>query len=156
MSHISDAHPKIANYPFTTREPQLGIVDVGDFRRIVVADLPGLIEGAHAGHGLGHEFLKHIERTRVICHVVDMAPLDELDPVAAYRTTRDELNLHSRELAAKRHVVAANKMDLTEAPTNLRRFRRAVKARTYPISAVTGQGLRDLIKAMLEELDTCC
>jgi len=156
LSRISDARPRIAAYPFTTREPHLGIVEAGDFRRIVVADLPGLIEGAHAGHGLGHQFLRHIERTRMICHVVDMAPLAGPDPVTAYRVTRNEIRLHSRQLAAKPHLVAANKMDLPEAAGNLRRFRRSVRVRICPISAVTGKGIPDLIRAILEELDVCC
>jgi len=155
LSRVSDAHPKIADYPFTTREPQLGIVDAGHYRRIVIADLPGLIEGAHDGHGLGDEFLKHIERTRIICHVVDMAPLSGPDPAAAYALIRNELRLYSAELAAKRHVIAANKMDVTEAADNLPAFRDAVDVTVLPISAVTGKGLPALIGALLEELDQC-
>ncbi len=152
LSHISDAHPKIANYPFTTLEPQLGIAQVNEERRIVVADLPGLIEGAHAGHGLGDEFLRHIERTRVICHIVDMAPLSGPDPVTAYRTIRKELKLYSKELAAKRQIIAANKMDITEAKENLRAFKRKVRAPIHPISAATGEGLKELLRALGEEL----
>jgi GTP-binding protein len=154
LSHVSDAHPKIADYPFTTLEPQLGIAEV-DERRIVVADLPGLIEGAHSGHGLGDEFLRHIERTRVICHVVDMAPASGPDPVAAYRVIRKELKLYSEELAKKRQIVAANKMDVTEAADNVRAFKRAVRAKVFPISAATGEGLRELLRALRKELDQC-
>ncbi len=152
LSHISDAHPKIADYPFTTLEPQLGIAQVTEDRRIVVADLPGLIEGAHTGHGLGDEFLRHIERTRVICHVVDMAPLSGPDPVTAYRTIRKELKLYSKELAAKRQIIAANKMDVTEAKENLRVFKRKVRVPVHPISAATGAGLKELLRALGEEL----
>ena len=155
LSRVSHAHPKIAAYPFTTREPQLGIVDAGNYRRIVIADLPGLIEGAHDGHGLGDEFLKHIERTRIICHVVDMAPLSGPDPIAAYELIRNELRLYSGELAAKRHVIAANKMDVTEAADNLSAFQDAVDVTVLSISAVTGKGLPALIGALLEELDQC-
>ena len=151
LSRVSAAHPKIAAYPFTTLEPQLGIADMGDARPLVIADLPGLIEGAHAGHGLGDEFLRHIERTRVICHVVDMAPLAGPDPVAAYRTIRKELRLYSRELARKRHVIAANKMDLTDADgeparAQTRRPRpglphfRGHRDRPAPAAARSGQG----------------
>ena len=154
LSHISDAHPKIADYPFTTLEPQLGIAEV-DERRIVVADLPGLIEGAHSGHGLGDEFLRHIERTRVICHVVDMAPTSGPDPVTAYRVIRKELKLYSAELAKKRQIVAANKMDVTEAAENVRAFKRAVRAQVLPISAATGQGLKELLRALRKELEKC-
>lgn len=152
LSHISDAHPKIADYPFTTLEPQLGIAQADGDRRFVVADLPGLIEGAHAGHGLGDEFLRHIERTRVICHVVDMAPVSGPDPVTAYRTIRNELKLYSKDLAAKRQVIAANKMDVTEAQGNLATFKRKVRARVFPISAATGNGLKELLRALAKEL----
>lgn len=154
LSHISDAHPKIADYPFTTLEPQLGIAEVDD-RRIVVADLPGLIEGAHSGHGLGDEFLRHIERTRVICHVVDMAPTAGPDPVTAYRVIRKELKLYSAELARKRQIVAANKMDVTEAAENVRAFKRAVRVQVFPISAATGEGLKELLRALRKELEKC-
>lgn len=153
LSRLSDAHPKIANYPFTTLEPQLGIAQVDDTRRIVLADLPGLIEGAHAGHGLGDEFLRHIERTRVICHVVDMAPLSGPDPVTAYRMIHKELRLYSPELARRRRLIAANKMDLTEAEANLKAFKRHVRAPVYPISGVTGEGLRELLFALAKQLE---
>ncbi len=155
LSRLSDARPKIADYPFTTLEPQLGIVKLGGYRHIVVADLPGLIEGAHEGHGLGDEFLKHIERTRVICHVVDIAPIDGADPVEAYRLIRNELHRYSEALAAKRHIVAANKMDLTHAQQNLDDLRRAAKAQLCPISAVTGEGLNALMAALVKEIDAC-
>ena len=155
LSRVSDAHPKIASYPFTTLEPQLGIVDAGEYRRIVLADLPGLIEGAHTGRGLGDEFLRHIERTRIICHVVDMAPLDGPEPLTAYRMMRRELRLYSRELAGKPHIIAANKMDLTDAQKNLGAFGREVEVPVYPISAVTGKGIRELLRSFLEELEKC-
>jgi len=155
LSRVSDAHPKIADYPFTTREPQLGIVNVSEDRRFVIADLPGLIEGAHDGRGLGDEFLKHIERTRIICQVVDMAPLSGPDPVTAYRTIRRELELYSPALAAKPHIVAANKNDLPDSARNLEIFRRAVDVPVCSISAVTGNGVRNLIMRLVEELDRC-
>ena len=155
LSRISSAHPKIADYPFTTLEPNLGIVQGPDYRRLVVADLPGLIEGAHQGLGLGDEFLKHIERTRILCHVVDMAPLSGPDPLEAYRVVRRELSAYSETLAAKPHVIAANKMELTEAPANLDRLHAEVAVRVMPISAVTGRGVDDLIRVLVEETEQC-
>ena len=106
LSRLSDAHPKIADYPFTTLAPQLGMMELDDYRRLIIADLPGLIEGAHSGQGLGDEFLRHIERTRVICHVVDAAPIDDTDPASAYHLIREELSQYSEALAG--HVIAAN------------------------------------------------
>ena len=155
ISRVSDAHPKIADYPFTTLEPQLGIVDAGDDNRLVLADLPGLIQGAHRGRGLGDEFLRHIERTRLICHMVDMAPLEGPSPAGAYHAIRKELQLYSSELAAKPHIVAANKMDLTDAAENLSRFRKEIETPTYPISAVTGRGIRELMLGLIQELKQC-
>src|SRR6185312_3092495 len=109
---VSAARPKVADYPFTTLEPQLGIVELSGFRRMVVADIPGLIEGAQHGAGLGHAFLRHIERTKTIVHLLDMYPMDGSDPVENYRTIRRELEAFSPALANKREVIAANKMDL--------------------------------------------
>jgi GTP-binding protein len=155
LSRLSDAHPRIADYPFTTLEPQLGIAQVDDSRRIVIADLPGLIEGAHAGHGLGDEFLRHIERTRVICHVVDMLPLSGPDPVAAYRMIRNELRLYSAALADKPHIIAANKMDLTHAQDNLNLLREEIQVPVIAISAVTGTGLKRLLLTLAQEVEQC-
>jgi len=148
LSCVSDAHPRIAAYPFTTLEPQLGIADIPDFRRLVIADLPGLIEGAHAGLGLGDQFLRHIERTRMLCQVVDMAPLSGPDPVAAYRLIREELRQYNPALAAKPHVIAANKMDIPEAADHLARLREETDAEVWPISCATGEGVRELLKAL--------
>lgn len=156
LSRVSSAHPKIADYPFTTLEPQLGIVATSDHRQIVMADLPGLIEGAHEGHGLGDEFLKHIERTRVICHVVDMAPLSGPDPHTAYELIRNELRRYSPELGERRHIIAANKSDLTDAAENTETLRKNVDAAVYSISAVTGEGIGELIGALVREIDQCC
>jgi len=112
LSRVSAARPKIANYPFTTLQPVLGIVELSDFRRFVMADIPGLIEGAHAGAGLGHEFLRHIERTKIILHLLDIAPDNNSDPVQNYHKIRNELTLHSRILTQKPELVALNKIDL--------------------------------------------
>ena len=156
LARISKARPKIADYPFTTLEPQLGIVELSDFRRLIVADIPGLIAGAHEGAGLGDAFLRHVERTRLLVHLVDMAPLDG-DPVEHYRVIRNELAQHSPALAAKPEIIAANKMDLTGADEAMEAFSRAVGAQVHPISAVTGADLGALLEHIwrtLEEIPT--
>ncbi len=151
LSRLSAARPKIADYPFTTLQPQLGIVELPGFRRFVMADIPGLIEGAHEGAGLGDAFLRHIERTRLLVHVVDVAPL-EGDPVADYRAIRHELAEYSPTLAAKPEIVVANKMDLTDAEENLRRFRGELGIQVLAISGVTGKGLEPLTERVWDAL----
>ena len=151
LARVSAAHPKVAPYPFTTRGPMLGIVDSGDFRQIVLADLPGLIEGASHGAGLGHEFLKHIERTRLIVHIVDAAPIDGSDPVENVEVIRAELAGHSRELARRPELLVANKIDLPEAAENARRLREA-HGEVLAISAVTGEGVKELLAELFREL----
>ncbi|MCA9299801.1 MAG: GTPase ObgE, partial [Phycisphaerales bacterium] len=114
LSRLTQATPKIADYPFTTLTPQLGITELDRSRRIVLADIPGLIEGAADGAGLGHDFLRHIERTRIIVHLLDVAPIDESDPIDAYQTIRAELGAYSEQLASKPEVVVFNKVDLLD------------------------------------------
>jgi len=151
LSRLSAARPKIADYPFTTLTPVLGIVELPDHRRFVLADIPGLIEGAHAGAGLGHEFLRHVERTRLLVHILDAAPL-EGDPVEDYKTIREELAKYSPKLAEKPEIVVANKMDLTDAQQNLRRLKKELGVDVYPISAVTGKGLELLARHIWDQL----
>lgn len=153
ISRISRARPKVADYPFTTREPCLGIVEVGDWRRIVVADIPGLIEGAHQGHGLGIEFLRHIERTRVLLHILDAAGVDGRAPLDAYHTLREELTLYGHKLPQRPHLVAANKIDLPEARAALDELRAAIDVPLFPISAVTGEGIPALLAALAQAAD---
>ncbi|MDQ5852697.1 MAG: GTPase ObgE [Chloroflexota bacterium] len=156
LAAISAARPKIANYHFTTLSPNLGVVEVGD-QTFVVADIPGLIEGAHAGVGLGHDFLRHIERTRLLVHVVDAAGLEGRDPLADFQQINEELRLYQPELAERPQVVALNKQDLPEAREQLRRLRRELpvdKDMIFPISAATGEGVRPLLErvaALLRE-----
>jgi GTP-binding protein len=152
LSRISAARPKIAAYPFTTLEPMVGIVTSGDWQEIVVADLPGLIEGASRGAGLGHEFLRHVERTKLIVHLVDAAPLDGSDPVANIEIIRRELAAYSEELARRPEIVVANKMDLPEARANLARIRDACGADVIAISAATGEGVKDLLAVLFARL----
>lgn len=153
LSHLSAAHPRVASYPFTTLNPQLGIVDTDSYTRFTVADLPGLIKGAHKGKGLGDEFLKHIERTQVLVHVVDMAPYDGSDPVDAYRSIREELTLYSETLENRPEIVAANKMDMYDAEEGLERLRDELDTAIYPISAIRGDGLRELVGGIVKELE---
>jgi len=152
LSRISDAHPRIADYPFTTTEPQLGIVQAGEMARIVVADLPGLIEGAHDGVGLGDEFLRHIERTRVLVHLVEAVPSDGGDPLAGYETIRGELLQYSTALAERPEIVVASKMDLPGADEGAAALECGTGRDVVRVSAVTGLGLTDLVAAMLKRM----
>ena len=152
LSRISKARPKIGAYPFTTLQPQLGIVELSGGRRMVVADIPGLIEGAHEGAGLGDAFLRHIERTRVLVHVVDVCPLDERSPVEAYETIREELTKYSPTLAAKPEIVAGNKTDLAPSGEAVEELAEAIGREVFGISAATGQGVRQLADAVWREV----
>ena len=154
LSRLSAARPKVADYPFTTLQPQLGIVSLSPERRFVLADIPGLIEGAHTGAGLGDAFLRHIERTRTILHVVDVgSPYATAPPVEAYHTIRRELREYSDTLASKPEVVAANKVDLTDADDAVRELADALGQPVYPISAVSGHGLPALLNAVWNVVD---
>jgi len=155
ISRISAARPKIANYPFTTLEPHLGVVRVSEGRSFVVADIPGLIEGAHRGAGLGHQFLRHIERTRLLLHVVDAAGTEGRDPVEDVKVINRELALFDPSLADKPQILVANKIDLPEAKEHLQRLRAAYEAEMYifPISALTGEGVGALIARTGELLE---
>lgn len=151
LSRISAARPKIGDYPFTTLEPNLGVVKLGD-ETFVAADLPGLIEGASEGHGLGHRFLKHTERTKVLVHVVDAFPIDESDPLGNYGIVEEELRLYSKDLYDKPRLIALNKLDLAppeEAAKVEDRFTGAGHP-VFPISAVSGQGVERLLYRVLE------
>jgi GTP-binding protein len=148
ISRISSARPKIANYPFTTLVPNLGAVRLDHETSFIVADVPGLIEGAHAGAGLGHAFLRHIERTLVLVHVLDMAAVENRDPVHDFDVINQELRLFDESLSAKSQIVVANKMDLPQATENLARCQDELERRGYevfPVSAVTGEGVQALL-----------
>jgi len=150
ISRISAARPKIADYPFTTLTPNLGVVGLSGDRSFVVADVPGLIEGAHRGLGLGHQFLRHLERTKVLVHVVDMSSATGRDPVEDLDTVRRELELFRPELASKPQIVAANKIDALDDASRLKALERRakrLKLPCFPISAVTGEGLAPLMEA---------
>jgi GTP-binding protein len=152
ISRCSRARPKIAPYPFTTLEPVLGIIELTGERRLVMADLPGLIEGAHKGAGLGFEFLKHIERTRSIVHILDIMPVDGSDPVDNYHKIRGELEQYSKTLAGKKEVIIANKIDLDPDGKIVKMLRKKLRHVIYPISAVTGQGIKDLCETLWKKV----
>jgi GTP-binding protein len=153
LSRLSHATPEIADYPFTTKHPNLGLVRLGHDRSLVLADLPGLIAGAHAGVGLGHEFLRHVERTRVLAHLVEPTPADGSDPVQNYRVVRRELELHSRALAEKPEVVAVSKAELPGSEEVRARLERELGREVLAISAVTGQGLAKFVGMLAERLN---
>src|SRR5689334_18700516 len=152
LSRLSRATPEVGAYPFTTKHPNLGLVTIGGERVFVLADLPGLIEGAHSGVGLGHEFLRHVERTRVLVHLVEPLPPDGADPLNNYRTIRRELELYSPALAAKPEIVAVSKAELTGSGEVRDRLERELNRPVLAVSAVTGQGLSQLVGAVAEEL----
>lgn len=159
LSVVSGAQPKIGAYHFTTLTPNLGVVDLGDERSFVMADLPGLIEGAHTGVGLGHEFLRHVERTRIIVHVVDMSGMEGRDPYDDWVKINEELRLYNAKLADRPQIVAANKMDMPDSEANLELFREQVEAvmsdiLIMPISSLTRQGVQELLYKVADLLDS--
>ncbi|MBR5048450.1 MAG: GTPase ObgE [Erysipelotrichaceae bacterium] len=154
LSVVSAARPEIADYPFTTLTPKMGVVAVGDGRSFVMADLPGLIEGASQGKGLGHEFLKHIERCRVIIHVVDMSPNSGRDPVDDYRIINKELEEYKYRLLQRPQIVVANKMDEDGAEENLERFRQAYPdLEVFPVISLIGDGMQAVLYKAADLLD---
>ncbi|MCS6951551.1 MAG: GTPase ObgE [Bryobacterales bacterium] len=153
ISRISAARPKIADYPFTTLEPHLGVVAVDENRTFVVADIPGLIEGAHQGHGLGTRFLRHIERTRLLAHLVDVSEASGRDPVRDFEVVLHELASFSPDLAAKPMLVVATKLDIVQDPGRLEALRHLAEQRglpLYAVSSLTGQGIETLKRAMAD------
>ncbi|BCJ94965.1 GTPase Obg [Anaerocolumna cellulosilytica] len=160
LSRVTNAKPKIANYHFTTLNPNLGVVDLDDNDGFVIADIPGLIEGASEGVGLGHEFLKHIERTKVIIHLVDAAATEGRDPVEDIKIINGELTAYNEELAHRPQVIAANKLDVLygeeeeEAVSRLKEAFEPQGIKVFPISAVSGKGIKELLYSVKELLDT--
>jgi GTP-binding protein len=159
ISRISAAKPKIADYPFTTLEPHLGVVTLNDeglsddYRSFIVADIPGLIEGAHEGHGLGIQFLRHVERTRLLAHLVDVSEATARDPVKDFKIVMKELASFSDELAAKQMIVVATKIDAAQDPKRIKALQRHAKKLGLPffqISSATGEGVGELKRAMAE------
>ncbi|MBQ7063821.1 MAG: GTPase ObgE [Firmicutes bacterium] len=157
LSRVSNAKPKIADYPFTTLEPNLGVVNLSYGKSMVIADIPGLIEGAADGAGLGHEFLKHLERTRVLIHLVDTAGLDGRDPISDLEVINAELSRYSAELASLPQIIAANKMDLPDAQAfypELEQYCNEKGYEVFPISAATGKGIQALLDRVIQVRDS--
>jgi GTP-binding protein len=157
LSRVSKARPKIADYPFTTLVPNLGIVSLSGFRDFVMADLPGLIEGAAEGHGLGQTFLRHAERTRVIVHVVDLFPVEgQPTPIEAYHIIRAEVEKYSSVLAAKPELIVANKLDLSpdEIPAELVEFQASLGRPVLAVSGVSGRGIENLVNKVWDAIQT--
>lgn len=155
LSVVSSARPKIGEYHFTTIVPNLGVVETGDGRSFVMADLPGLIEGAHQGVGLGIQFLRHIERTRVIVHMIDMAAVEGRDPYQDFLTIQKEMEQYNLRLSERPIIIVANKMDVPEAEENLEEFKEKLDKDypIFPISAVTREGVRDLLFKIADVLE---
>lgn len=154
LSRVSRARPEIADYPFTTRHPNLGLVQVGLNHQFVMADIPGLIEGAHAGVGLGHEFLRHVERTKVLVHLVEPAPVDGSDPIENYLQIRNELKLYDPILCERPEVVAITKAELPESQAIAQKLEEKLGKPVILFSSVTGQGLPQLLNAIFQRLET--
>lgn len=155
LSIVSDAKPKIANYHFTTLQPNLGVVSMGDENSFVIADIPGIIEGAHEGVGLGHEFLRHVERTKLLLHIVDVSGVEGRNPIEDFDTINRELKLYSEKLADKRQIVLANKSDIPGFEDNYAVFKAELEERGYkvfPISAATKQGISEVLNYTYETL----
>lgn len=156
ISHISAAKPKIADYPFTTLTPNLGVVSLSDSRSFIAADVPGLIEGAHLGKGLGQDFLRHIDRTSVLIHLIDLSSSEGRDPLKDFEIINDELKFYDPKLFERPQIVAGNKIDLPSAKENISKVEKYFSEKGYPffpISAVTGEGIDKLIYKTAEMLD---
>ena len=155
LSRISAAKPKIADYPFTTREPMLGQVKIETGKSFVVADIPGLIDGAHSGRGLGHEFLRHIERTKILIHLVDIQPVDDSDPFENFKAITQELELYNPGLASRPQIVVLNKLDLVHEKNKITNLKRKIVKQGYEvfsISALTGAGINPVMYRVAELL----
>jgi len=156
ISVISSVRPKIADYPFTTLVPNLGVVGYGDGKSFVVADIPGLIEGAHEGHGLGHKFLRHVTRTSLLIHLIDGSRIDAEDPLKDWRTVNQELALFDPALGEKPQIVVVNKIDLTEARERAKALAKELPKRYRPlhlISAATTEGVQALVQTVGGKID---
>jgi GTP-binding protein len=155
ITAVSSARPKIGNYPFTTLFPSLGVVQTAWAEPFVVADIPGLIQGAHKGTGLGIRFLRHIERTRILVHLIDVSAMDTDDPLNAYTTVNKELSMYNQKLTEKPQIVVLNKMDLPDVREATKKFQAAIKEKqVILISALTGQGVENLKSKIIQLLDS--
>lgn len=154
LSRLSRATPEIADYPFTTKYPNLGVVRVGYQKQFVLADIPGLIEGAHAGVGLGHEFLKHVQRTRVLVHLVEPDPADQSDPLENYQQIREEMRLYDPSLVERPELIVVSKCELPDAATCRELLEEVTGKPVRLISSATGAGLTELVRDLINLLET--
>ncbi len=153
ISAITHAHSKIASYPFTTRQPILGLLEFDNYTTVVLADIPGLIDGAHRNVGLGHKFLRHVERCSLLLFVIDMGGVDNRDPRSDYEILLNELSLHNEELASRQSIVVANKMDIPDSKENLENFvKKYPELEIIPISALEGIGLEKVVEELKKKL----
>lgn len=156
ISKISAAKPKIADYPFTTLVPNLGVVEYGDYKTFIIADIPGIIEGAHEGVGLGIQFLRHVERTHILIHMLDLTPDTDRNPIDDYKKMNKELRLYSEELAKKPQIIVLNKIDIADAEDislKIENYFKDIGIEVYKISAITGKGTKELIYKVAEKLE---
>lgn len=156
ISRVSAARPKIADYPFTTLVPNLGVVSYGDGATFILADIPGLIEGAHEGAGLGIQFLRHIERTKILVHLLDLSPMTQRDPIEDYAAMNRELKSYNEELSKTPQIVALNKIDITEAREILETIEKHFSdlgIKTFPISSATGEGTKELVWEVAKQVE---
>ena len=153
LSRLSKAHPEIADYPFTTKYPNLGLVRVGFDHQFVMADIPGLIEGAHAGVGLGHEFLRHVERTRVLVNLVEPSPMDQTDPIQNYRQIREEMRLYDASLMDRPEIIVITKSELPDAEPIAELLAEELGRPIMQISSATGSNLDKLVRMIIDELE---
>ncbi len=156
ISRVSAARPKIADYPFTTLVPNLGVVSYGDGATFILADIPGLIEGAHEGAGLGIQFLRHIERTKILIHLLDLSPMTQRDPIEDYAAMNRELKSYNEELSKTPQIVALNKIDITEAREVLETIEKhfsELGIKTFPISSATGEGTKELVWEVAKQVE---
>jgi GTP-binding protein len=153
ISKVSSARPKIADYPFTTKVPVLGVVKIHGDERMVFAEVPGLIEGAHLGKGLGDRFLRHVERTKTLIHLIDVSGFEGRDPYKDYVSLNKELKLYSKELMKKPQVIALNKCDIESAKDNVKRFKKHLRGKpVFVMSAATGEGVKELLNAVYKNV----
>jgi len=156
ISRVSAARPKIADYPFTTLVPNLGVVSYGDGATFILADIPGLIEGAHEGAGLGIQFLRHIERTKILIHLLDLSPMTQRNPIEDYEAMNRELKSYNEELSKTPQIVALNKIDITEAREELETIEKhfsELGIKTFPISSATGEGTKELVWEVAKQVE---
>jgi GTP-binding protein len=156
LNRLTNSHPKIANYPFTTKDPVLGLLSFNEEENIIIAEIPGIIEGAHKGKGLGDRFLRHTERTKLLIHLIDMASVDGRRPIEDYKVLTNELELYSQGLDRKPRLLVANKMDIKDSRDNLKEFKRQIKKKIIPISAQEKEGLGELKDAIRKSLQKNC